>query len=144
MATTVEKIYVWPPNFIEGTDTMSGNMRRIKVAVNGSTDDGQDDSGVLVIDKSDLLGPDRSEPSSLAIEGIEWNIGNFDAIILEWDHTTNDTIYIMTGDQEVDWRSYGALQDPNEGDGTGDIVISTEGGNAGDRFSLTICAKLKQ
>ena len=144
MATTLNKTYVWPPNFVEGTDTMGESTRRIKVRVSGTTSDGTADSGIQVIDKSDLKGPNGTEPSSLAVDSVEWNAGEMDVLVLEWDHSTNNEIYTLTGSDEVDWSCAGGLIDPKTNDGTGDIVVSSEGGASGSKFAFTICCRLKE
>lgn len=143
MAFTLDQLYVWPPNFTEGTDTMGDNQRRVVVRLTGISSDASDASDTVVIDKSDLVGPNGVEPSSIVIEGIEWSMTGYDTLILEWDHTSDVEIARLIGEGEISWLSAGGLTDNGSGS-TGDVTVTTTGGAANSAFQLTIWARLKE
>lgn len=103
-----------------------------------------DETDTILIDKSTLIGPDGTEPTSISIEEVTWTIGpGFDYIALEWDHTTDDLVDNFHGQGYMDYRPYGGKNDPESSGATGDLILSTVGGAAGDSYSFLIRAKLK-
>lgn len=111
----------------------------VKGAFNAS-----DETDTVIIDKSALTGPDGTEPGSISIEEITWTIGpGFAYVLLEWEHNTDDVVDYFHGQGYVDFRPYGGKNDPESEGGTGDLVLTTSGGAAGDTYSFIIRAKLK-
>lgn len=102
-----------------------------------------DETDTVIIDKSTLAGPDGSvEPGSIAIEEITWSVGlGFDYVVLEWDHTTDDVVDYYSGQGFMEFCP--GKNDPKSAGGTGDLVLSTSGGAAGDTYSFLIKARLK-
>jgi hypothetical protein len=77
--------------------------------------------------------------NSLTVEEMWWSVQGYEALRLEWDHTTDSIIAILgVGEGYLDFRSYGGLADDGSG-GTGDIFItSVTAGAANDTWDITI------
>ncbi len=103
-----------------------------------------DETDTVVVDKSTLTGPDGTAPGSVRVDEVTWSIGaGFDYIRLEWDHDTDDKIVDLTGQGYLDFRPSGGLNDPRSTGGTGDIVLTSLGGAAGDVYFLVLHCTLK-
>jgi len=103
-----------------------------------------DETDTVIIDASTLIGPDGTPPSSIRIDEITWAVGvGFDSVLLEWDATTDDVIDYFQGQGYIDFRPYGGKNDPKSSGTTGDILLTTAGGAAGDTYSFLISATLK-
>lgn len=61
------------------------------------------------------------------IDRIDYVISQNGYVLLEWDHTTDDEIAILTGQGFIDWRDKGGFVDPKTTGGTGNILLSTVG-----------------
>jgi hypothetical protein len=121
----------------------SGN-NRLKVNVTGLFSVG-DETDTIVVDKSSLIGPDqKNEPSSLRVDDITWTINGYNYILLEWEHTTDDRIVLLSGAGYLDYSDSGGNQDPRSEGGTGDIVLTTNGGQAGGSYSIDLNITLKK
>lgn len=145
MTVSVDKQYLWPVNFTEGTDTMDKYQRKITVRFNGESDAATDvTTSTQLIDKSDLLGPAGAEPSSLALLEAEWSMGGCDAVILLWDDTTDEEIIRVSGAGFKDYKQVGGLYSANFSASTGDIMYQTLGIADGGTFDLTLTFLLKQ
>ena len=83
------------------------------------------------------------EPSQLVVEELEWSVNGYDVVLLTWDHTTDDEIARLSGAGFKDYSTYGGKHSVATGN-TGDILIATTGGAAGDNFDITIVARLKE
>ena len=104
-----------------------------------------DETDTIVIDKSTLAGPDGIEPGSIRIDEITWAVGpGFDYVLLEWDHTTDDVVDYFQGQGFMDYGIYGGKDDPASAGGTGDLILTTSGGAAGDSYSFLIKCRLKE
>lgn len=77
--------------------------------------------------------------SSLTVEEIWWSIQGLEAVRLEWDHSTDSVIAVLsTGEGYLDFRQYGGLPDDGSG-GTGDILVTGVGtAAANDTVDITI------
>lgn len=103
-----------------------------------------DETDTIIIDKSTLVGPLGVEPGSIRVDEITWTLGPaFDAVLLEWDHTTDDVVDYYSGQGYMDYMEYGGKNDPKSAGGTGDLILSTIGGAANDTYSLLISCTLK-
>lgn len=102
-----------------------------------------DETDTVVVDRSTLIGPDGTEPSKVVIEEITWAVGpNFDYVLLEWDNASDAVIEYLSGAGYMDYRMYGGKA-PSASDGTGDVVLTTSGGAAGDTYSILLVCRLK-
>lgn len=104
-----------------------------------------DEVDAILVDKSALTGPDGvNEPSDIAIEEIQYTLSGYNYIALEWDNTvTDEVIEYLTGEGFFEYRDSGRkIQTPAAG--TGDILLTTNGGAAGGAYSILIKCRLRQ
>jgi hypothetical protein len=105
--------------------------------------DSADETDTVVIDKSALVGPDGTEPGSIKVEEITWTVNGFNYVLLEWEHTTDDQIGYYQGSGYLNYLPFGGKNDPETAGGTGDIVLTTNGGVAGGSYTMLIALRLK-
>lgn len=113
--------------------------------------DGTGESVVVKADKSTLLARDAAEPASLDIEQVRWNIQGFTSVRILWDHDTDDVALVLSGSGYDDFRGVdsgmaplaqtGGLLDPRSTGGTGDVLLTTNGGASGSTYDITIWLK---
>lgn len=111
--------------------------------------DGTGESAVTKVDKSAIgVATDGLEANSLDIERIRWSIQGFTSVRLLWDHTTDDLAMVMCNGGYEDYTGkFGevfektgtsGLLDPRSSGGTGDILLTTNGGSSGATYDITI------
>lgn len=125
--------------------TMISGRNKLVINVTG-TFGGADETDTVIIDKSTLVGPLQlaKEPAAIRVDEITWSVSpEFDNILLEWDHTTDDIVDYYSGQGYMDYRPYGGKNDPRSAGGTGDLVLTSLGGAAGGSYSLLISCTLK-
>lgn len=103
--------------------------------------DGTGESNVIKIALSGLKGPDGITTTTFPIEELVWNIQGFTSITLAWDHNTDITIDVLSGQGYRDYRNYGLLCDSGTG-GTGDVILTTNGAASGATYDITIIGRL--
>ena len=105
---------------------------------------GADETDTVLVDLSTLVGPDGTPPTAVKIDEFTWAISpGFDAVVLEWEHTTDDIVDNFAGQGYIDYRSVSGKNDPRSAGGTGDLILTTIGGAANDTYSFLIRATLK-
>jgi hypothetical protein len=128
----------------DSVDTLvlvSGQNRRAIRLTNVS--DGTGESAVVKIDKSAFTGPDGTEPTTISIEEIFWNIQGFTSIRLFWDHTTDDEIVVLSGSGYLDFTKLGGLDDPASSGETGDVILTTAGAVSGATYTIVLVVRFK-
>jgi hypothetical protein len=105
--------------------------------------DGTGESGVTKIDISTLTTATGAVPTYSKIERIEYSVWGFNYVTLRWDHTTDDEIAVLKGNGIIDTSMDGGMVDPKSAGGTGDILLTTDGGADGSGYDLTIYARMK-
>jgi hypothetical protein len=109
--------------------------------------DGTGEAAVVKIDKSAIgVASDGAEAASLDIEFVQWNIFGYSYITLLWDHTTDDRAMVLAGVGQLDFSKLhlmdrkhgGLLVDPRSSGGTGDLLLTTTGHDAGDAYDILI------
>ena len=106
--------------------------------------DGTGESAVVKVNKSDFTGPNGSEPSHLALEKVMYDVGSI-RVLLQWDHTTDETIAVLQTDGILDWYQDGKgpyLLDTETG-GAGDILLTTANQTVGDGYDITLFIRKK-
>ena len=111
--------------------------RRYAVHLTGISD-GTGETNVVKVDKSTLTDPSGAEPGRFGIVSVRWNVQNFTYVKVSTDHTTDDTMLVLTGNGYDCFEEYGALYDPNSAGGTGDLLLSTVGPTSGATYDITI------
>ena len=119
------------------------NGRRQKVYHFTNESDGTGESGVTKIDISTLTDADGNQATYSAIDRVDYDVGGFNYVELQWDHTAPDTIAVLSGRGSIDWVLEGGGVDPRSAGGTGDIQLTTNGGAAGSSYDITMWMRPK-
>jgi hypothetical protein len=123
--------------------TMIKGSRKLIIDVAGVFS-AADETDTVIIDKSTFTSLAGIEPAKIRIDEITWAVGvGFDYVLLEWDHTTDEVIDYFQGQGYIDYRPYGGKVDGGGAGGTGDMLLTTSGGAAGDSYSFLIHATFK-
>jgi len=131
MADTVTSEYVF-----------DGERRKILHMTNIS--DGTGESGVVKVDLSNITFNHGTVPTASAVDLIDYNIQGFASVRLYWDHTTDDEVAILpAGSGCLDWNALGGKVDPRSSGGTGDIILTTNGGASGATYDITVYLRPK-
>ncbi len=125
---------------VDTVTLFSGTLRHIIRILNDS--DGTGESAVIKVDKSALALGDGSEPSKLVIEEIEWSVQGFNFVKLLFDHTADDEAAVLSGNGYKDYMGVGGLIDPASAGGTGDLLLTTDGGADGSSYDITLHLRL--
>lgn len=138
MALTVSTKWISPPNY-SGTPPIHGGFKRVIVQLTGIGTAGEDEANVVKIDLSTLRNLDGVVPTNVTLEKIEYSISGFNYIMLTGDHTSDTALTVLPAGQGViDYD----IVDAGSG-GTGDILLSTDGGADGDAYNIIINARLE-
>lgn len=105
-----------------------------------------DESDVVVIDRSALIGPDGvNPPSKIKVDEITWAVNGYNYVELEWADDTDERIEFLTGQGYMDYRPFGG-KSPSAAPSAatdGDIALTTNGGASGDTYSILLHCTLK-
>jgi hypothetical protein len=118
------------------------NGRRNKVVRLQNRSDGTGESAVTKIDISTFTTPEGAPCSYIVIDKIEFALEGMSAQ-LNWDHTTDDEIATLVGQNVMDWTAIGGLVDPRSAGGTGDVLLTTVNHTANDSYDITIHFRCK-
>lgn len=109
--------------------------------------DSTGESAVAKVDISGLTGKDGDAPLAVDLEDVQFSIGGFNYVVLEWNHNTNDEMLVISGNGYFDYRPYGGLKDPRSattGDAAnGDVVLTTDGNVDGNHYDITLSFRLR-
>ena len=124
--------------------TIHNSPKRVVVHCT-NVSDGTGESAIKKLDKSTYTGPDGTAVGRFSIQEVRCNIQttNGGYVKLDYDHTTDDEICVLSGTDYIDFRPYGGMVDPDTTGGTGDVVVTTGSFAAGDTYDLTIHALKK-
>lgn len=106
--------------------------------------DGTGETDVVKINLNDLRMPDGKAPDAVQIEEVYWNVDGYNFITLSWDRQPSDIVALqLKGDGCRDYCSLGGLSDPNRDlDGTGNLVLTTNGATSGGSYMIDIKLRL--
>ena len=104
--------------------------------------DGTGESAVAKVDISTLTKSNGEVPTKTRIKEIFWNIQGFTSVRLLWDHTTDDLIAPLSGSGYLDLHDIGGKIDPASAGGTGDILLTTNGGVSGSTYLIVLVVEL--
>lgn len=121
---------------VDVATVFSGAYRQVVHLTNES--DGTGESAVTKINISDKTNGNGTTATYSTIDYIEYAVHGFNYVVLEWDHTTNDEIAVLRGSGVIDWRDVGGYTDPKSSGGTGDVLLTTDGGADGSSYDITI------
>jgi hypothetical protein len=126
------------PNTVTTEYLHNGNKRKV-LHLTGIYDGSGDESAVVKADISALTYGGGRIPTWTTVDMIDYNIQGIDSVRLHWDHDTNDEIAVLpVGSGTIDWWATGGKTDPKTAGGTGDIILTADGGAAGGTYDITI------
>jgi hypothetical protein len=105
--------------------------------------DGTGEAAVTKVDISTFTTGAGDVATYSSIDRIEYSVFGFNHVALLWDHTTDDEIAVLAAQGTMDWSMLGGNIDPRSGGGTGDILLTTNGGAAGSGYDITIYLRFK-
>lgn len=129
MADTVSTNVIAPQN------NLSLPTRQVVVQLL-NVSDGSGENSVIKIAKANLLTSNRTVPSSITVESIEWFISGM-RVDLYWDHSTDVKIATLANSGIIDFSREGGMHDTGTG-GTGDITLSTSSPDSGDSYMIVL------
>jgi hypothetical protein len=100
--------------------------------------DGTGETDVAKVDISTLTTLSGQIATHSAVDYITYSVFGMDHVVLEWDHTVNDEIAVLSGQGVIDLTPWGGKTDPQSAGGTGDIVLTTVGATSGGGYDLTL------
>ncbi len=120
------------PDTVTSQVLHSGGRDYIGIFTNNS--DGTGEAAVQKVDISALTGA----PATVKIKRIKYSVSTGGSVLIAFDHTTDDTVAIVTGNGEMDLRNFGGSHDPASAGGTGDIMFTTIGFAAADSYMIVL------
>lgn len=126
------------------TNTIKGGAYAKRMIVHlTNLSDGTGESAVVKVDRSALTLPNGSSPNKINIRAIRWAIQGFTYIKLSWDHTADDTAFLLSGNGYDCFETYGVLSDPNTSvdavtGAIGDLLLTTAGAASGATYDITL------
>ena len=119
----------------------SGTRRYVINLTNES--DGSGEAAVAKVDISGLTGPNGGTATYSSIDRIDYSVGGFNYVTLEWNADTPDEIAVLFGEGSIDWTSVGGNTDPSTTGGSGDVQLTTDGAADGDSYNITLWMRLR-
>lgn len=120
----------------------TGNSRLYCVQLTNISD-GTGETNVVKVALSGLTGPNGSAPKALALLACQWVIQGFVSVRLSYDHTTDEIITVLAGGGVMDRERLGGLRDSKPAGGTGDVLLTTNGGSSGATYDITLVLELR-
>lgn len=140
MALITNVNYVWPPNW-DGNPPLTGGWKKVILHMIGRCEtSGDEEVDVVKLDISELRKIDGTIPIRTVVEKLQWDISGLNNVMLEWDRAPDAIIAVLSarGIKEQD------LVDPSDGsDGTGDILLTTDGVADGSSYDIMMAVRLK-
>lgn len=132
------------------TVTKITDTRKYAVYEFTNESDGTGESGVKKVDLADLVGLNGSttggsRPKSLTLVDASWTVSGFNYVTVKWDRQPIDQlIEVMAGTDGVNYESVGGKRDPyRKLGGTGNILLTTDGGADGSSYKIVMMFKKK-
>lgn len=126
------------------TNTIKGGVSAKRMIVHlTNLSDGTGESNVVKVDRSALTLPNGNSPSKINIRAVRWAIQGFTYIKLSWDHTADDTAFLLSGNGYDCFEVHGVLADPNTSTDAvtgaiGDLLLTTAGAASGATYDITL------
>jgi hypothetical protein len=125
----------------------NGSKRYVIKLTNES--DGTGETKVKKVDLTDLTLEDGANPTSVAIESIEYSVAGFNYVTLYWDRDTDQVAEVLFGVGGFDYTKWGGLHDPEKDEAlgpnsTGDILLSTDAPADGDSYNIILSLRLER
>lgn len=120
-----------------------GDFKRYNIYHFTNESDGTGESGVTKLDISGITDPNGATCTYTAIDRIEFSVWGFNYVVLKWDHSTDDMIAVLFGQGVMDFSDIGGKVDPRSSGGTGDILLTTDGGADGSGYNIVLYVRPK-
>lgn len=137
--------WIYPRNW-DGNPPPSGGYKRVVVQIIG-TALAADYTNQQIIDISELRTTQGLVPTRTVVEWVTGSAQNMNALYLLWDRTPRVIIGSVTLPDSAEKHpvvAFGGKADPGvAGDGTGDILLTTQGITANGYFDITFSMRLK-
>jgi hypothetical protein len=118
-------------DIVDSQTLFDGAKRTIRKFTYVNVDSSESD--VKKVDISTLTGT----PTAVSIDQVWFNVSGM-AVIIEFDHTTDDEALVLQGTDHWDFREFGGISDPGSTGGTGDILFTTVGQAANDSYTIIL------
>jgi hypothetical protein len=118
-------------DIVDSQTLFDGAKRTIRKFTYVNVDSSESD--VKKVDISTLTGT----PTAVSIDQVWFNVSGM-AVIIEFDHTTDDEALVLQGTDHWDFREFGGISDPGSTGGTGDILFTTAGQAANDSYTIIL------
>jgi hypothetical protein len=122
------------------TSTIHDGRNRIVVHLTNISD-GTGETNVAKIDKSAIgVASDGGEADALDLESVRWCIQGMTSVRLLWDHGTDVVACLLSGSGFEDFLEAGGVKKDSGtvGDGTGDVLLTTNGAVSGGTYDITL------
>lgn len=130
---------------ITTTDIMYEGVRHVALHITGEAEGSENETAALKLDVSNLnkAGTNPLQtPVSVTLIKAHWNT-TFNFVRILWDKTGGDeTMLLCSGDGERCFERVGGKHVPS-GDGSNDVLITTDGGADGDAYDIFLLLKLE-
>ena len=144
MALIPKITWIHPQNWDGNLPETGPGWKKIILLLTGIctlTGDNIDETDVVKLNISELLNVNRKIPTRTAITKIKGTVSGFRNVKLSWDRAPENDILILPRGRSSIRR---IIADPGEeGDRTGDILLSTIGAELGASYSVEIHVRLK-
>lgn len=102
--------------------------------------DGTGEAAVQKVDVSALVSGDNETATRLVIQNVIWGIQGFTYVTLLWDRAGTDDVAALLpgGFGALPFHLFGGLPDENNGDGTGDLLLTAPSGSSGATYNILL------
>ena len=139
MADTVGVKYIYPQDWDGFYDNLRQGNRRIIAELWGLSA-GTNEAAVRKLVVADFRRSDGQVTTGFAIEKLEYSVTEGMTVELLFDSTTDEHLAMLTGQGEINFPGGNVMQAET---GTGDIMLTSASGGAGDSYSIIVTARLK-
>jgi hypothetical protein len=128
---------------VVSTNTLFNGQRRLALQLLNASD-GTGETLVVKAASASYTGPNPPDATThFVIEEITWDVQGFTHVDLYFEETTDIPAAKLSGQGYKDYREVGGLVDPTNTGTTGDILLSTVGGNATSTYDITLSLRKK-
>lgn len=114
------------------SQTLFSGAKRVVMAFT-NVSDGTGESAVTKVDISTLPGA----PTAVKINKVQYDCNGM-AVRVLFDHTTDDTVLVLSGQGVMDFCDFGGMKDPASAGATGDILFTTIGHALSDTYTVVL------
>jgi len=139
MADTVTAKWLYPPNWDGYYPTNQGHKRYVKMLTNIS--DATGETNVRKITVADHLTTEGKQATKLVLEKISCIGYGLTSIVLNFDVASKEVAAVLPDTYEVVFPGGGVSTSDEEG--TGDLLLTTNGAASGSSYALIITYRVK-